>query len=328
MISLCATVFNEAGTIGPWIEGLLAQTRPPDEIVICDAGSTDGTVEVLERAAAEHGVRFEVVPGANISTGRNAAIRLARGEIVAVTDAGTVAEPDWLEKLVEPLERDESLAVSAGFYRPAGRNFFERVLAAVITPRRVDLEPDGFPPSSRSVAFVREWWEKVGGYPEWLDICEDLIFDFALRDAGAKFAFAPEAVVAWYPRPDIVRYFHQYRGYAKGDGHARLYAGRHALRYGGYLTGLLLAVASRRSRLARLALAIGVVYHLKSSVARVLQERPFRGPFQALAALALVPVIVVTGDVAKMIGYVQGTLDWNRAGGDEGIRGAGKADHL
>lgn len=320
MISICATVFDEAETIGPWIDGILAQTRPPDEIVICDAGSTDGTIEVLREAADGGRVRFEVMPGANISTGRNRAIELAEGEIVAVTDAGTVAEPDWLERLVEPLETDPEVGVAAGFYKPAGRNFFERVLAAVITPRRGDLEPDGFPPSSRSVAFRREWWRKVGGYPEWLDICEDLVFDFALEDAGAKFAFAPEAVVAWYPRPDIRAFFHQYRGYARGDGHARLYPDRHALRYSGYAAGVLLAKASRGSWLARVALAAGLAYHFKSSFARVLQERPFRGPLQAAAALALVPVVVVTGDVAKMIGYAQGTADWLRAGGNEGMR--------
>jgi cellulose synthase/poly-beta-1,6-N-acetylglucosamine synthase-like glycosyltransferase len=324
VISLCATVFNEADTIGPWIEGILGQTRPPDEIVICDAGSTDGTIEVLREAAGRGQVRFEVAPGANISTGRNRAIALSRGEIVAVTDAGTVAEVDWLERLVEPLEADPEVGVAAGFYRPAGRNFFERVLAAVITPRRGDLEPDGFPPSSRSVAFRRGWWERVGGYPEWLDICEDLVFDFALEEAGARFAFAPEAIVAWYPRPDIRAFFHQYRGYARGDGHARLYPHRHALRYSGYIGGVLLARASRGSRLARVALAAGLAYHFKSSFARLFQEKPFRGPLQAAAAIALVPVIVVTGDVAKMIGYAQGTADWIRAGGNEGMRGGGK----
>ncbi|MGK2956780.1 MAG: glycosyltransferase [Solirubrobacterales bacterium] len=320
MISLCATVFNEADSISAWVRGLGRQSRTPDEIVICDAGSTDGTVEALtELAATDENFHFLVVPGANISQGRNAAIEAARGDLIAVTDAGTVAEYDWLEQLVKPFAQDSGLGVSAGFYRPAGRDFFEEVLATVITPRFHDLYPDGFPPSSRSIAFRKDLWREVGGYPEWLRVCEDLVFDMNLKKAGARFAFTPDAVVAWYPRPDLRAFFKQYYGYARGDGHARIYAGRHFVRYGAYLTGLVLALSSSRSRLARVLLAIGMTFHFKGFVGRVFDGQPYSGVLGCIKAFALVPVVVVTGDVAKMSGYPRGVFERWRAGGEEGL---------
>jgi glycosyltransferase involved in cell wall biosynthesis len=319
-VSLCATVLNEAESIEPWLESARRQTRLADEIVLCDGGSTDATVERLNAAASrDPRLKVCIAPGSTIGAGRNVAIARAAGPLIAVTDAGTVLDPDWLERLVAPLEADSGVAVSAGFYRPAGRNWFERVLAAVITPRRPDLPADGFPPSSRSVAFRRDWWERVGGYPEWLRTCEDLVFDFELRRRGARFAFADDAIVSWYPRPTLAAFFSQYRAYARGDGHAHLWASRHAARYGAYAFGAALAARARRSPAAAPALALGVALHLAPFARRVRDERPVAGPLEMAAAYALVPAIVVTGDVAKMTGYPQGLWERWRAGEPEGL---------
>mgnify|MGYP006193635623 CR=1 FL=1 len=69
------------------LASLAAQTRSPDEVVICDGGSTDGTAEALRAYAAavpDRLPRVQVLeaPGANISQGRNLAIAAAEGPIV------------------------------------------------------------------------------------------------------------------------------------------------------------------------------------------------------------------------------------------------------
>lgn len=327
-VSLCATLFNEADSVAAWLDSVLAQTRPPDEIVLCDAGSTDGTIEHIERGAARDSrIRLLVEHGANVPEGRNAAIEAASCPLVAITDAGTILDAEWLERLIAPLEADPSLAVSAGFYRPAGRNEFERVLATVITPQLRDLPTDGFPPSSRSVAFRKSWWERVGGYPSWLRAGEDLVFDFRLREMGARFAFAPDAIVSWYPRPGLRDFFAQYRHYARGDGHGHLFAARHAVRYGAYSLGLALAACSRRSRLARFLLPLGVYLHMAKFFRRVRDERPLPSIAGMAASYLLVPVIVVVGDVAKMIGYPRGLWERWRAGGPRGLEEARIESH-
>ncbi len=175
-----------------------------------DGGSTDGTLESLERIGAAD-PRFRVIsaPGATIAQGRNIAIEHALGPVIAVTDAGTIAEPTWLERLVAPLDADPRIDVSSGFFLAGGSTWFERSLSTVITPQLPEVDPETFLPSSRSVAFRKDAWNNVGGYPEWLRHCEDLVFDLALRRAGARFAFAPDALVTWHARPELRAFFRQ-----------------------------------------------------------------------------------------------------------------------
>ena len=317
--SVVATVRNEAGSIDPFLESLSGQTRPPDEVVIVDGGSTDGTLERLRDLERRHAwLRVHEAPGANISEGRNLAIARARGALVGVTDAGTTLQPDWLERLLEPLERDGSLAVASGFFAPGGETRLERAISTVITPQLPEITPERFLPSSRSVAFRREWWERVGGYPEWLNHCEDLVFDMRLKEAGARFQFVPDALVTWRARRTLAAFFRQYFNYARGDGHAHLWPRRHAVRFAAYGLGAGLLVVGRRRRWARAALVLGMAGYF-SKFARRLRVLP-GGAGERAVAWALMPAIVVTGDVAKMLGYPLGLYERWRAGAPERLR--------
>jgi glycosyltransferase involved in cell wall biosynthesis len=309
-ISLIATLKDEADSIAGFLDGLLRQSRPPDEIVLVDGGSTDGTVAAIERAQGTSRVPIRLIeaPGANISEGRNIAIDRAAHEAIAVTDAGTRPEADWLENLVAPLERDPGLAVSSGFFLPGGSGWRQRALAIVITPQREEIDPSQFLPSSRSVAFRRAWWRKAGGYPEWLLHCEDLVFDLELRRAGASFAFAPEAIVVWDARPDLRSFARQYFNYARGDGHANLWPKRHLSRYAAYAFGAYV-LGRRRNRLTLAALLVGWFGYQGKSLRRLLRISPSPKPAERLQAFAYAPLVVTTGDVAKMVGYAVGSRE-------------------
>ena len=239
-VGLVVTTLNEQEGLPRWWDGLAQQTRQPDRIVIVDGGSTDGTLGMLS-ALAEMDPRVTVVscPGAGISAGRNRAIEeLACHAIVAVTDLGTVADPDWLERLVQPLLAGES-EVASGFFRPGGTTSMERVIAACTTPTLGEVDADAFLPSSRSVAFLKSAWVSVGGYPEHLEVCEDLVFDLALRGQGARFRFVPGAQVVWTARPTLPSFFRQYRRYARGDARAGRWAVRQRVRYVSYGGGVV-----------------------------------------------------------------------------------------
>lgn len=309
-ISLIATLKDEADSISSFLDGLLRQSRPPDEIVLVDGGSTDGTVAAIERAqgTATVPIRLVEAPGTNISEGRNIAIDRAAHEVIAVTDAGTRPEANWLEKLVAPLEGDPELAVSSGFFLPGGKGWRQRALAIVITPQRDEIDPTRFLPSSRSVAFRRAWWRRAGGYPEWLLHCEDLVFDLELRRAGASFAFAPDAIVVWDARPNLRSFARQYFNYARGDGHANLWPKRHLARYAAYAFGAFV-LGRRRNRLTLAALLIGWFGYQGKSLRRLLRISPSPKPTERLQAFAYAPLIVTTGDVAKMVGYAVGSRE-------------------
>lgn len=306
-VSLVATVLNEAEEIEDLLASIDAQTRAPDEVIMVDAGSTDGTAEKLDRwTRVCAGAQVVSAPGCTIGEGRNRAIERATGEVVAVTDAGVVLDERWLERLVAPLEKDRELDVVSGFFVADPRSVFERAMGATVLPSAEDIDGERFLPSSRSVAFRRQAWERVGGYPVWLDYCEDLVFDLALREGGCRFAWEPQAIAHFRPRRDLRSFFVQYYRYARGDGKADLWRWRHAVRYSAYALGAL-ALASR-SPLALLLAAAGGLLYVRRPAERLITRRTADWP-STLLALALIPLIRVTGDIAKMVGYPAG-LRW------------------
>jgi glycosyltransferase involved in cell wall biosynthesis len=307
-VSVIATVKNEGEAIRRLLDSLTAQTRPPDEVVFVDGGSTDDTVQVLESYADVLPLRVLVRPGCNISEGRNAAIVEARGEVIASTDAGVRLSPNWLEDLVRPFESQDDVQVVSGFFVADPHTAFETAMGATVLPALEDIAPERFLPSSRSVAFRKGAWERAGRYPPWLDYCEDLIFDLRLRDLYGPFPFAPEAVAYFHPRSDLGAFFVQYYRYARGDGKANLWPKRHALRYFVYLFAapVLLILGLWRERLWLSLLVLGFAAYLWRPYGRLRTMMASLSPVERIKAVLWVPVIRITGDVAKMIGYPVG----------------------
>ncbi len=306
-VSVIATVRNEKESIGRLLDSLRSQTRQPDEIVICDGGSTDGTLAVLEaHAAAVPSVRILRADGANISQGRNAAIAAATGDVIAATDAGVRLDERWLEHLTAPFAGADPPDVVSGFFVPDVHGVFETAMGATVLPHQGDVRPETFLPSSRSVAFRKEAWRAVGGYPEWLDYCEDLVFDLALRRAGFRFVFAPKAVVHFKPRSSLGAFFRQYYRYARGDGKADLWRKRHAIRYGTYIAAPLAIVAALRYNVIWLPLLMAGLAYCSRPWQRLWPQMSGWSPVQKLQAIMLVPVIRFVGDLAKMCGYPAG----------------------
>lgn len=326
-VSIICTVLNEGEAIRRLLDSLVAQTRQPDEVIIADGGSRDHTVAVINDYVQRLPVRVLIEPGANISRGRNAAIAEAAGPIIAATDAGVWLEPAWLEELTAPFgirpttptARTQAFAAAAGFFVPDTHTTFEIAMGATVLPALEDVKPETFLPSSRSVAFTKAAWEAAGGYPEWLDYCEDLIFDFRLREAAGPFAWAPAAIAHFRPRGTLKAFFRQYYRYARGDGKADLWRKRHLIRYVTYLAALpgLLALSILHHPLWLLVLFAGLLAYCRTPYRRLRGRLPDLAPIERLKAVLLIPVIRAAGDIAKMLGYPAGWAwrlrNWARA---------------
>jgi glycosyltransferase involved in cell wall biosynthesis len=306
-LSVILTILNEADALRGLLDSLAAQTCAPDEIVVAEGGSRDATPAILAAYATRLPLRVVSAAGSNIAQGRNAAIRAARGDLIAATDAGVRCEPDWLERLTAPLADPAVMAV-AGFFRPEAHSVLELAMGATVLPEPRDVNPATFLPSSRSVAYRRAAWEAVGGYPEWLDFSEDVVFDLALRARYGPFVFVPAAVVNFRPRGSLRALARQYYQYARGDGKANLFPRLHAIRYFTYLglaPALVYAALNVSPWLWLVCLVAGLAY-LRPPLRRLWPRLGALAPVDRLLALTYVPLIRLVGDLAKMLGYPAG----------------------
>jgi len=305
-ITLVATLLNEESTLPQWWESIIRQTRLPDEVVIVDGGSIDHTLSLLRALAADapFATHIEVLQESNIAEGRNQAIAKASSEVIAVTDGGCILENSWLENLIRPMENDPEVCLVAGFYQPLAGSWFQDLTACATIPTIREVRERRFMPSSRSLAFKRSVWDAAGGYPEWLNIGEDMYFNHAWKREGIKHVMAKNAVVHWRMREDLRSLLHQYFLYARGDGESGMYLQRHLLRFATY-GSLIFVAASGNRKHVRLALPPALLYAGRRWL-RIPSYMGQRPAWQKLASLPTIPCLMMLIDMAKMAGYLSG----------------------
>jgi glycosyltransferase involved in cell wall biosynthesis len=121
------------------LDSIAAQTRLPDELVVCDDGSGDSTVAILDgfAAAAPFPVRI-LVNCSRLGTPKNfeRAIGLTTGEIITLSDQDDVWYPHKLERLEQQLARSERIGlvfsdadIVDDRLRPAGYRLWEALRA-------------------------------------------------------------------------------------------------------------------------------------------------------------------------------------------------------
>lgn len=114
-VSVCICTYRRPQQLGCLLDDLIAQTRPPDEVVVVDnepAGSGQASVEAA-RARAPFPIRYEIQPVKNISLTRNRTVALAQGDWLALLDDDERASPDWLAQLLATAERYQADGVVA-----------------------------------------------------------------------------------------------------------------------------------------------------------------------------------------------------------------------
>jgi cellulose synthase/poly-beta-1,6-N-acetylglucosamine synthase-like glycosyltransferase len=143
-VSVIIPAYRAAGVIGRAVDSLLAQTRPPDEILIIDDGSPDDVAAALEPYGQR--VRLLRQPNGGASSARNRGLDEATGEWIAFLDADDYWEPCKLERQLSLLQAHPEVGLVAGRFfaqtpgqakrdaLPHWRHLFERVL----TPRGPD----------------------------------------------------------------------------------------------------------------------------------------------------------------------------------------------
>ena len=224
-VSVIVPVRDEEETIRELLDSLLAQSRPPDEIVITDGGSLDSTPQIIdEYINAGAAVRLIRATAALPGRGRNLGSAEARSEWLAFTDAGICPAKDWLEVLLSKPQKDATIDVVYGSWVPITDTFFKECAAIAYVPP--PTLRDGVLARPRSIASTllkRTAWQSVGGFPEHLRSGEDLVFMDRLEALGFRFVYEPDAHVYWKLRPSAISTFTRFLVYSRNNIRAGLW---------------------------------------------------------------------------------------------------------
>lgn len=235
ILSVIVPVLNEERDIGGVLEQLLRQVEPAGgcEVLVADGGSIDRTREIVqETAAGNPKVRLIDNPGRLSSAGRNAGARASRGSYVLFLDGHcSIPRDDYLVRVIEIFEstgadclcRPQHLdtlaegewakAIAAARHSWLGHNYRSDIYGG---------EPGFTDPRSAGAAYRRECLEKLGGYDERFDACEDVEFNHRVAEAGYKAYRHPDLRIDYRPRGSLRGLYRQMFRY--GRGRARLMA--------------------------------------------------------------------------------------------------------
>jgi glycosyltransferase involved in cell wall biosynthesis len=112
-ITVIVPAYNADATLGRCLSALAASRRAPDEVIVVDDRSTDGTAD----RARELGARVIVLPeGRGPAAARNHGARQARGELLVFVDADVAVHADALERIEDELARNPGVAALFGSY--------------------------------------------------------------------------------------------------------------------------------------------------------------------------------------------------------------------
>jgi GT2 family glycosyltransferase len=208
-VSVVIPTFNGADLLRVCLDALACQRRPPDETIVVDDGSTDGTQAML--AAAYPGVRVIARrSNSGFVVAANAGIAAAVGEVVVLLNNDTEPEPEWLGALVAPLERDGSVGFCASklllfdrrdHLHSAGDGYTQGGVpvnrgAWTRDDGRFDADLDVFGACAGAAAYRRDLLNALGGFDPWfVSYLEDVDLSWRARLLGFRCRFVPGARV-------------------------------------------------------------------------------------------------------------------------------------
>jgi glycosyltransferase involved in cell wall biosynthesis len=306
--SFIVTIYNEEKTIIKFLESLINQTKMPDEIIIVDGGSTDATAEIIAKFSKtipskikKAQIKFFTKKG-NRSVGRNEAIKQAKGEIIICSDSGNILDKSWVKNIIEPFNKN--VDVVAGYYKGLANNNFQKSLIPYVLVMEDKVDSKQFLPATRSIAFTKAIWNKVGKFDERLSHNEDYVFAKKLKELGANIVFAKNAIVYWIPRSTVKQAFIMFCRFAIGDAESGIFRTSVLLVLARYFLAIYFIFLSilYQSKLIFAILFFGFILYLLWSVKKNYRYVKDKSAFFYL------PLFQLTADMAVIIGTSIGIL--------------------
>jgi len=304
--SLIATFYNEEDTITPFLDSIMKQVRLPDEVILIDGGSTDQTVRKINEFIHKYGKKLSIslfIKKGNRSVGRNEAVNKSQNEIILSTDVGCILDKNWVKELLVKFA-DKNISVVAGYYKARASTIFQKALVPYVLVMPDKLIAENFLPSTRSMAFKKAIWKKIGGFNERFSHNEDYVFARELKANNIKIAFAQKALVTWLPRKTFKDAFIMFFRFAMGDTESGIVRGKVLLLFLRYMLFIYLIVLTVvfRSQALLFILILGIILYFAWSIYKNYNYS------RSFASLIYFPAIQITADAAVLTGSITGIL--------------------
>ncbi len=289
-VSVVVCAYNEEDTIVECLASLERSDYPDLEVIVCDDGSTDATLELTGRFP------FAVLPlpHGGLSRARNAGAEAATGDIVAYLDADAMCHPQWPWYLALAFDDKNVSAVGGPNLAVPNAGLVERAVAlAPGSPTEVLTGDDQAEHIvGANMAFRRDVLHDIGGFnPMYTSAGDDVDVCWKLLDRELTIGFSPAAQVFHHRRATISGYLKQQRGYGRAES---LLAGAHPGRFNrlgqARWSGFIYGGVGLLPRLLR-----PVVYHGHQGAAPFQSVSAHRSATALSWATALVPAIVAAG---------------------------------
>jgi len=225
-VSVIVPCRNERRYIEAFCAGVLRQALPDGwalQLVVADGDSDDGTREILQRAAAgDPRVRVIANPRRIVSTGLNAALAQADGEVVVRMDVHTEYADDYVAQCIAALEKTGADNVGGPWRAEpdAGGDAMQQAIAAAFQARWVaggalsrKLDHDGWVDTVYLGAWPRRTFERFGGFDEDLVRNQDDEHNLRIVKGGGRVWQSSRIRSVYRPRAALAQVFRQYLQY-------------------------------------------------------------------------------------------------------------------
>lgn len=319
-VAVVMPVRNEESAVDETMAALFASTRLPDEIVVADAASTDGTLDRL-RAWEGRGVPIRVVPNPTIYCGgaRNIGARHTDCDLIVIVDFGNPVFPRYVEEMVRPFEERDDVDITMGILLPLMRTPFEECMGKVYYDENIRLQkmtleqkqallPEVLLPGGGCVAMTREFLLNMGGYPEWLARSQDRLFSRKAHSLGARVMVAWDAHCYNHVRSNPRQVYRMAFGWARCNGQSR-YVRKHFVKASAFysLVAAMLAAIPFHAAFALGAAALLAGYFFKAGWRRLLRVD---GRIRHASDAWHVPALLIAGDMGTIAGHIVGWYEW------------------
>ncbi|MFW5953546.1 MAG: glycosyltransferase [Candidatus Natronoplasma sp.] len=202
-VSVIINVYNEEENIEDCLDSLLDQTYDDFELLVVDDGSTDDTMEIVERYSEKFNLNTCRTEHIGLQKARKMGVDRSTGDIVIIVDADEIFKPDFLENMLSPFSDGEVGAVG-GMLKSVGEGWVTDAYGAlneIFYTIRTDGEEVDWIQGGCS-AFRKEALEETGGLTT-EDTSEDKDISWKLKNAGWKVVLSENAV-AYHKDPQTL----------------------------------------------------------------------------------------------------------------------------